>query len=152
MATYIRFATPSDIPCIVAIAAASPTAAHWSVEQYQSALLERGRVVLLLESASDAVRQVEGVLVARILGPEAEIENLVIAAAAQRKRLASRLLDHFLEFARQQGAVKAFLEVRESNSGARAFYEARGFTPDTLRKSYYRDPPENALLYTLDIK
>jgi len=39
--------------------------------------------------------------------------------------------------------------VRESNSGARAFYSSRGFTEQGRRKNYYSQPVEDALLLVL---
>jgi ribosomal-protein-alanine N-acetyltransferase len=38
-----------------------------------------------------------------------------------------------------------FLEVRASNSEARALYQSFGFHPSGLRRNYYRDPPEDAI-------
>ena len=47
------------------------------------------------------------------------------------------------------GATKATLEVRRSNLAARAFYEGLGFTVEGVRRDYYRDPREDALILWL---
>jgi ribosomal-protein-alanine N-acetyltransferase len=51
-----------------------------------------------------------------------------------------------VEAAAAAGARRAFLEVRESNAGARAFYSKMGFVEAGRRKNYYREPAEDALL------
>jgi ribosomal protein S18 acetylase RimI-like enzyme len=48
--------------------------------------------------------------------------------------------------AEQRGIAAFFLEVRAANAGARAFYEALGFVPCGLRKAYYADDNDNAIL------
>jgi ribosomal-protein-alanine N-acetyltransferase len=49
------------------------------------------------------------------------------------------------------GARTAALEVRAANASARSFYEKEGFTPVGLRKRYYADPPDDALLLSREI-
>ena len=44
------------------------------------------------------------------------------------------------------------LEVRPSNQAARALYEKFGFVQRGVRKGFYKDPAEDGLIYTLDIK
>ena len=48
--------------------------------------------------------------------------------------------------AEEQGIVTFHLEVRESNLSARRLYERLGFYTDGLRKGYYTDPDEDAVL------
>jgi ribosomal-protein-alanine N-acetyltransferase len=55
-------------------------------------------------------------------------------------------VDFALEHGRRAGATRIFLEVRESNLGARRFYEQRGFAVTGRRLRYYRQPDEDALL------
>jgi ribosomal-protein-alanine N-acetyltransferase len=43
------------------------------------------------------------------------------------------------------------LEVRASNEGARALYRGAGFTEDGLRRRYYSDPEEDAVLMSLNL-
>jgi tRNA threonylcarbamoyladenosine biosynthesis protein TsaB len=64
---------------------------------------------------------------------------LVIAVHpdAQRQGYASRLLEHCEQQAVQRGLPAVLLEVRPSNKGALAFYEARGYTQLSVRKNYY---------------
>jgi len=88
-----------------------------------------------------------GFIVARIVGPEWEIENLAVCAAARRQHLGTRLVLEIVELARSRGATSVWLEVRQSNSAARALYEGCGFVQTGSRVDYYRDPAEDAVLY-----
>jgi ribosomal-protein-alanine N-acetyltransferase len=51
-----------------------------------------------------------------------------------------------VEGAISRGVRRVFLEVRESNGGARAFYSGLGFAQQGRRRKYYQDPVEDALL------
>jgi tRNA threonylcarbamoyladenosine biosynthesis protein TsaB len=46
---------------------------------------------------------------------------------------------------RLRAVENAYLEVRESNTGAIAFYEKHGFVKTGIRKGYYRNPDESAI-------
>jgi ribosomal-protein-alanine N-acetyltransferase len=52
--------------------------------------------------------------------------------------------------ASRTGAVRALLEVRAGNREALALYESLGFRRVGVRRGYYRDPAEDALLMTRD--
>ena len=53
-----------------------------------------------------------------------------------------------LKMAEMIGIHMVHLEVREGNGNARRLYERLGFKEDGLRKDYYTDPTENAVLMT----
>ena len=127
----------------------SPTAAHWTDEQYRQAFQGEGpdRLLLVAESSLDIL----GFLVARHVAPEWELENIVVAPSARRKGLGKRLLDALLAAARETNSSAIFLEVRESNTSARTLYEKAGFEPAGRRKSYYTDPVEDAVMYRLTL-
>lgn len=125
---------------------AASAAGHFSGEQYQ-AMFEAAappRLILIVQGKGQAVL---GFLVARQGGDEWELENIVVAEQAQRLGYGSRLLNRFLDEARQSGAHSLHLEVRESNHPARALYEKWGFVETGRRRSYYSDPGEDAVLY-----
>ena len=79
------------------------------------------------------------------------MENIVVSPAARRTGIGKRLLDALLQAARETNNAAVFLEVRESNHEARAFYEHVGFKLDGRRKSYYFNPSEDAILYRLAV-
>lgn len=149
----IRPAAEADIPCILALERQSATAGHWSEAQYRQLLGDHDNhpgLVLVAERSgveSSQTQSILGFLVAQHLGPEWELENIVVEPAVQRKGLGRRLLEALLTRARDLHSEAVFLEVRESNAAARNFYEKAGFHPTGRRKGYYPDPPEDAILY-----
>jgi ribosomal-protein-alanine N-acetyltransferase len=158
----IRLATSADIPSIIGLERESATAAHWTEAQYRQTLGSDGQTRLLLvahdspstsslEISSGASINILGFLVARHLALEWELENIVVAPAARRNGLGRRLLNALLSAAREANSDSVFLEVRESNASARILYEKAGFEQAGRRKSYYSNPPEDAILYRLDL-
>lgn len=79
---------------------------------------------------------------------EAEILNVAVATEARRKGIGNLLIGHALENAGLSGCEAVFLEVRESNNGARSLYEKNGFTQISVRKNYYSNPKEDAIIMT----
>lgn len=139
----VRPATPADIPALLALERSAPTAAHWTDADYTQLFAEGTKHVTIVIGDD----YVQGFIVARDLGPEWEIENIVIAASAQRRGLGTRVVQELLDRAQTQGAQAVFLEVRESNWAARGLYSKLGFVASGRRKSYYGNPEEDALLY-----
>lgn len=82
---------------------------------------------------------------------EMEILNLAVHPLARRRGHARQLLRLLLQEARKMGMQKIVLEVRERNEAAIALYETTGFRLAGLRKRYYADTGENALIYNLTI-
>jgi ribosomal-protein-alanine N-acetyltransferase len=144
----VRPAKPTDIPTLLALAQASPTASHWSQAQYDDIFAGTPRTILVVEDAST----IQAFLVAQTLGPDWEIENIVVAASEQRRGLGTLLLEALLERAQRAQAAILFLEVRESNRAARAFYEHHGFRESGRRRNYYGNPLEDAVLYRLELR
>jgi ribosomal-protein-alanine N-acetyltransferase len=71
---------------------------------------------------------------------------VAVAAAWQRRGLATLLLRDVAREAVAAGATSATLEVRESNEAARALYEGLGFKVEGVRRDYYQAPREDALI------
>jgi ribosomal-protein-alanine acetyltransferase len=90
-------------------------------------------------------------LVAHRLDADWELENIVVAQAARRQGIATRLLNELVRYARAQLGRSIFLEVRESNHSARGLYRGLGFQEVGLRKSYYENPLEDAIVCRLGI-
>ncbi len=83
-----------------------------------------------------------GYLCATAILGEAEILRLAVLPEARRQGVARALLHAFWD----ENAVDAtFLEVRASNTAARALYESEGFSVCGLRKNYYEHPTEDAV-------
>jgi ribosomal-protein-alanine N-acetyltransferase len=130
----IRFATRADIPSLMALERDSPTAAHWSIEQYEAAFsgATPRRIMLVLEEDG-----LQGFLVGQA------VDN----GNARHCGLGTQLVREFLRLASSADAQNVFLEVRESNLAARRLYENLQFVETGRRKAYYREPEEDAILY-----
>ena len=148
MTLLIHPATVADLPAMMALEKRAATAAHWSAEQYQALFRasDPGRVALIMREESD----LQGFVIARVLGEEWEIENIAVAGPARRRGLGTRLLGALLDSARAKDAAAVFLEVRESNQVARALYEKWAFRESGRRPRYYKDSAEDAILYRID--
>jgi [ribosomal protein S18]-alanine N-acetyltransferase len=132
----------------------SPAAGHWSRQQYESFFVsvsraqQSERLTWVAEDEADAPEFL-GFLVAHRIDADWELENMVVAAKARRRGVGTRLLGELVAQARSAHAREIFLEVRESNHNARALYRKAGFEETGLRKGYYSDPPEDAILCRL---
>ena len=132
---------------ILALAAESVTASHWTPSQFQDVFNSSHRMVFIAEAIlNDAVRVV-GFIVASGVGRECEIENIAEADSFRRRGMGRALVQQVLRFAAAHGMQAIFLEVRESNTPARAMYESLGFVESGRRKDYYKAPREDAVLY-----
>jgi len=140
----------------------SLAAAHWSRQQYKSLLDTTGtqqrseRVAWVVEDergepdkVSSEAPEILAFLVARRVDAEWELENIVVSEKVRRQGVGARLLGEFFAHARVEQGSGIFLEVRESNQSARALYRKVGFEETGLRKSYYSNPEEDAILCRL---
>ena len=83
---------------------------------------------------------------------EAHIINLAISPQFRQKGLGFQMLEYCLRFAYNQGARLATLEVRESNGAAQRLYEKMNFRTVAIRKKYYSDNQENAVVMLKDLE
>jgi ribosomal-protein-alanine N-acetyltransferase len=84
-----------------------------------------------------------------LIADEAHLGNLAVDPGYRRRGIAQSLLGDLLTAARRAGARRVTLEVRESNAIARNFYSRNGFVDIAIRKSYYRNPVEDAIVMLL---
>jgi ribosomal-protein-alanine N-acetyltransferase len=149
-ARHVRPAMPTDIQGIIAIEQATASAAHWSTASYSEIFAKSApaRIALVSEHTAGTLL---GFIVARITGEDCELENVFVASKVQRQGIGSELLETLRGAAQSQGAARLVLDVRESNSQARALYEKYRFKIAGRRKSYYSNPVEGALIYSLEL-
>ena len=81
-----------------------------------------------------------------------EILNIAVRPELRRAGLGRRLLGLVLGICARMGIVEAHLEVRVGNTAARRLYEGFGFTPCGVRKEYYPDNGEDAVVMRLDLE
>ena len=148
----VRPATEADLPAMIALERESPTAAHWTEQQYRQLFSpvpgDPQRLAVVIEEESTVL----GFLVAHQIQPEWELENVMVSPAERRRGWGARLLEELVARARTAKSEAIFLEVRESNQSARALYIRAGFKEIGRRKSYYSAPTEDAVLYRLALR
>jgi len=117
----------------------------WSRRHFQDSLAAGHPVVLLLADPlpGEAIlpgsnaRVLLGYMVAMRGVDEVHLLNITVSPDHRRQGWARFLLDALVLWSRGQGAQCLWLEVRQSNTPARALYEAYGFNQVGVRKGYY---------------
>jgi ribosomal-protein-alanine N-acetyltransferase len=79
-------------------------------------------------------------------GDDAHVTTIAVDPAWHRAKIGTRLLAELAVAALERGARNLTLEVRVSNTGAQALYERFGFQPAGIRKNYYVETNEDALV------
>ncbi len=77
---------------------------------------------------------------------EAEIPNVCVKASARRQGIGRKMLEVLMTEAKKLGIAVLYLEVRESNEAAKTLYASLGFFANGIRKNFYEQPQENAVL------
>jgi ribosomal-protein-alanine N-acetyltransferase len=78
------------------------------------------------------------------------VMNLAVANGYRRRGIATRLMERLFELTASDGRRGYTLEVRVSNEAAIKLYEALGFRPRGIRRGYYTDNREDALIMWRD--
>jgi ribosomal-protein-alanine N-acetyltransferase len=140
-------AGPDDLDGILAVDAES-FLRPWTREMYE-AELRNPRVSRIYVIRTPEAR-VAGYCAAWLVDGELHINNLAILPALRRRGLARTLLHEVLRAAAALGCARATLEVRRSNHPARRLYESLGFQLRGVRRDYYTDPVDDALVLWRD--
>jgi ribosomal-protein-alanine N-acetyltransferase len=107
----------------------------WGEDEFEQLLTASSS---LGEAASfTSTGALQGFVLSRVAGVEAEILSIVVVASARRQGVARSLLSHHLDRLRAQGVREVFLEVDEGNQPALAFYETFGLKTVGRRRGYY---------------
>ena len=77
---------------------------------------------------------------------ETDMMNIAVRPDCRRQGIAAALIEELVSRLKERGSHILRLEVRESNTPAIALYNSMGFTQLGIRKNYYRNPKENALI------
>jgi len=118
-------------------------ASPWSRRSFLYELLENQRAVYLVAKEGDWVAGYIGMWV---IFDEGHITNLAVRPELRRRGIGSRLLDELTAIARARGVLALTLEVRKSNLDAQTLYVKHGFLSSGVRRRYYRDNNEDALI------
>jgi ribosomal-protein-alanine N-acetyltransferase len=124
----------------------STHSAPWSRKSFENELEHKYGVFL--------IALIEGKVIGYggtwVLVDEAHVTNVVVAPEFRGQGIGRKLMNEMLVKAREKGAVCATLELRKSNEVALKLYESMGFIQATVRKAYYPDNQEDAIVMMLD--
>lgn len=122
----------------------------WSIGLYLGELATTEGRSYLVARQGTAVVGYAGLMV---IVDDAHVTTVAVAPARQRQGVATRLLLVLLRDAVALGAERVTLEVRASNRGAQALYSRFGFAPAGVRKGYYVDNREDAvIMWAIDVQ
>jgi len=93
-----------------------------------------------------------GYCVFTVAADEGEILRIAVKEELRGEKIGYVILKRALEEMQACGARKAYLEVREGNIPAISLYTRAGFEKIGIRKNYYSDNGENALVFNIDLK
>ena len=116
----------------------------WTKEGFFTYLTRKDAMFLVVEEKEKIIAYCGLLMVL----DEGDITNVAVHPDRQREGIGHFLMDSLIRLAEQQGVTTIHLEVRVGNDTAIRLYERMGFTRDGIRKNYYTDPVEDALLMT----
>lgn len=137
----IRKMAAEDLDAVLEIERVSfPT--PWSRQAYLSELQNDFAKYLVVEEDNRIV----GYGGMWLIIDEAHITNVAVAPDCRGRQLGEQLLKWLMGIASMYGARGVTLEVRPSNRPAQRLYNRLGFTPAGLRRGYYTDTGEDAII------
>lgn len=120
----------------------------WSEKAVLETLEQKNSVCFVAEKAGKRV----GYLLAYTAADEVEIARIAVIDEMKRQGAGHALMEALKGWAKEHQIEKILLDVRVSNQAAGAFYEKEGFEKDGIRKGFYQNPEEDAVLMSLKVK
>jgi len=115
----------------------------WTLTLFLSEIVQRSTRFYVVARAQRRVVGYGGLMV---YGDEAHVTNIAVDPDQQRRKVASRVLYALITEARHRRASACTLEVRVANHKAQRLYSQFGFAPVGIRKNYYAETGEDALI------
>lgn len=143
----IRDMTYEDIEDVLQVDQVSFTS-PWSREIYEKEMNENKFAYYFVIEESDQVIGYAGLW---IVEGDAQITNIAILPKYRGYKIGEKLFGFSVQFAIQKGASRLSLEVRESNIVAQRLYRKFGLVPGGIRKGYYPDNNEDALVMWVNL-
>ena len=114
----------------------------WSEKSFLESM-ERNDTLFLVALNGE---EVAGYLGCYCVAGEGEITNVAVKSSHRRQGVGGKLLETLYEEAKALHTQEFFLEVRESNEAAIGLYSRQGFVKEGVRKNFYEQPVENAVI------
>nr|WP_066326976.1 ribosomal protein S18-alanine N-acetyltransferase [Anoxybacillus amylolyticus] len=147
MKISFRPMTLDDLDGVLVIEKASFTL-PWSREAFYNELVHNRYAKYVVMEHDDRLVGYCGMWV---VVDEAHITNVAVLPEYRGKKLGEALMRRMMEMAKQLGAVTMTLEVRVSNEVAQSLYRKLGFLNGGIRKRYYPDNQEDALVMWVNL-
>jgi ribosomal-protein-alanine N-acetyltransferase len=135
--------TAADLPGVLAIERTS-FSSPWSIQCFQSELSSHYAYPIVVWQPEEP--RVLGYLCSWIVLGECHLLNLAVHPERRRRGLATHLLDFLFRICRRKSVHDYYLEVRRSNTVAISLYRKHGFTMCGVRRGYYTDTREDAIV------
>jgi [ribosomal protein S18]-alanine N-acetyltransferase len=147
----LRPMTLDDLPQVYRIELDSFTL-PWPFNSYVHELTNSlvSRCFVAATTGTGEHKKIVGMIVIYLIEDEAHVATFAVHPEFRRNGIGWRLLLHSLKETNLEGATHALLEVRAGNLSAIRLYEKFGFVQVGIRKNYYADNHEDALLMNMD--
>jgi ribosomal-protein-alanine N-acetyltransferase len=139
---------PSDLDGVMAIEEVSfPT--PWSREMFSEDFARRFSDTLVAAGTQD---EVLGYSVCWTIAGESHLLNIAVLPSRRGEGIGRALLTECLRRAARAGASRIFLEVRAGNGAAQRLYRSMGFVFRGIRRGYYTDTGEDAVILDREVR
>ncbi len=134
-----RIAVAEDVFCIEKSCFAIP----WSLRSVETQIFN-GNAVFAAVYEGDSIA---GYITGQIAADECELYRIAVLPQYRKQHIGDMLMKYFFDQCEKHNVKSIFLEVRSSNLPARRLYEKSGFRVLAVRKNYYSEPAEDAMIY-----
>lgn len=139
--TEIRRISENDIEAIASLEAGI-FSDPWSVKSIKETYENKSALILGAYQEEALI----GYVIFYYVLDEGEIARIAVSPSCRRRGVAYQIFKELLQFCNQKEIERILLDVRISNEAAIAFYRKSGFSEDGIRKNFYDNPKEHALL------
>lgn len=119
----------------------------WELEEYEKSRQREDFSCLCAYTDGEF----SGFLMAFHVLDECHLLDIATEEKFRRRGIGAALIRELMKRAWEKDGSVIYLEVREKNQAARGLYEKLGFVPVGKRKDYYKNPTDDAVLYTLTL-
>ena len=138
----VRKMEPADLDGVMSVEQEAFTA-PWSRSAFEEELAQNRLARYIVATTED---QIVGYAGTWLVINEAHITNVAVDSRFRGRGIGRLLMEHLMELCRCEGMDSMTLEVRISNQVARNLYHKLGFVEKGIRKNYYSETKEDALV------
>ncbi|RKQ17044.1 ribosomal protein S18-alanine N-acetyltransferase [Ureibacillus endophyticus] len=146
---HYRKMTPEDVEAVHQIELASfPT--PWTLDSFHYEMRENPYAYYIVAEANDG--NIIGFCGMWVIIDSAQITNVAVIESARGQKIGEGLMREAIKVAKERGVEVLSLEVRVSNIIAQNLYRKLGFQDGGIRKGYYTDNQEDALVMWVNLQ